>query len=95
MRLEMYKGGGCVSRLSRIHPFHLEYTDMSTASSSGKVLVTTASGYLASACIEALLRGGYSVRGTVSTAYKGECLQKLFGDKFESVVVEDKRAVSI
>lgn len=57
-----------------------------------KVLVSGANGFIAIWVVHALLEKGYSVRGTVRTAEKGEHLKKLFekyGDKHEVVVVED------
>ncbi|THH19273.1 hypothetical protein EW146_g1844 [Bondarzewia mesenterica] len=57
-----------------------------------KVLVSGANGYIAAWVIRTLLEKGYSVRGTVRSASKGDHLKKLFaqyGDKFELVVVED------
>ena len=56
------------------------------------VLVTGASGFIASWVCLTLLRGGYGVRGTVRSTQKGEYLNKLFvefGDRFEYVVVAD------
>ena len=43
---------------------------------SGKVLVTGANGYIASWIVLTLLQQGYSVRGTVRTAEKGEGLKQ-------------------
>jgi nucleoside-diphosphate-sugar epimerase len=57
-----------------------------------KVLVSGANGYIAIWVVQNLLSQGYSVRGTVRSAEKGEDLRKLFekyGDKHEVVVVED------
>ncbi|THH17591.1 hypothetical protein EW146_g3264 [Bondarzewia mesenterica] len=57
-----------------------------------KVLVSGANGYIAAWVARTLLEKGYSVRGTVRSASKGDHLKKLFaqyGDKFELVVVED------
>ena len=62
-----------------------------------KVLVTGANGFVAIYIVQRLLQEGYSVRGTVRTAAKGEHLKKVFteyGDKFEIVVVEDITKVS-
>ncbi|EKM75201.1 hypothetical protein AGABI1DRAFT_116498 [Agaricus bisporus var. burnettii JB137-S8] len=59
-----------------------------------KVLVTGANGYIAIWVVRLLLEQGYSVRGTVRSAGKGEYLTEYFGklgfgDKLEIVVVED------
>ncbi|RXK41189.1 hypothetical protein M231_01594 [Tremella mesenterica] len=55
-----------------------------------KVLVTGASGYLASHTVEAFLNAGFPVRGTVRSAAKGEYLKELFkGKPFEYVIVPD------
>ena len=62
------------------------------AVTSGKVLVSGASGYIAIWVVDTLLKDGYSVRGTVRSATKGEYLKKQFaqyGDKFEYAIVED------
>jgi nucleoside-diphosphate-sugar epimerase len=61
-----------------------------------KVLVSGANGYLAIWIIKTLLDKGYSVRGTVRSANKGEHLTKIFssyGSKFELTVVKDITAV--
>ncbi|KAA1477465.1 D-lactaldehyde dehydrogenase [Dentipellis sp. KUC8613] len=65
---------------------------MSPVPPPAKVLVTGANGYIAAWVVRTLLEQGYSVRGTVRTASKGDHLKKIFssyGDKFELVVVED------
>lgn len=65
---------------------------MAPVSAPAKVLVTGANGYVAVWVTKALLESGYSVRGTVRSASKGEHLKKLFasyGDKLELVVVAD------
>ncbi|KAI6014010.1 hypothetical protein BKA83DRAFT_4352899 [Pisolithus microcarpus] len=57
-----------------------------------KVLVSGANGYIAMWVIRDLLEHGYSVRGTVRSAQKGEYISKYFaeyGSKLELVVVED------
>ena len=57
-----------------------------------RVLVTGANGYIAVWVVRTLLERGYSVRGTVRSADKGEFLKKLFssyGDKLEVFIVED------
>lgn len=56
------------------------------------VLVTGANGFLAVHVVDAFLRHGYSVRGTVRSPRKGAHLHNLFssyGDKFETVIVKD------
>ena len=60
--------------------------------SSGKVLVTGATGYIASWVIKTLLDQSYSVRGTVRSRSKGEQLRTVFkeyGEKFEFTIVDD------
>jgi len=62
-----------------------------------KVLVTGANGFLAVHIVNALLKKGYVVRGTVRSLEKGHYLEELFakhGDKFELAVVKDITAVS-
>ena len=57
-----------------------------------KVLVTGANGFIAVWILNDLLERGYAVRGTVRSARKAGHLHKLFakyGEKFESVEVED------
>ncbi|KIJ56201.1 hypothetical protein M422DRAFT_219369 [Sphaerobolus stellatus SS14] len=57
-----------------------------------KVLVTGASGFIAAWVVKTLLDQGFSVRGTVRSASKGDYLTDLFKDhkdRFEYVVVED------
>ncbi|KAL4078866.1 hypothetical protein V8B97DRAFT_1864802 [Scleroderma yunnanense] len=57
-----------------------------------KVLVSGANGFLAMWVIRDLLEHGYSVRGTVRSANKGEHLKKYFvgyADRLEIVIVED------
>ena len=57
-----------------------------------KVLVTGANGFIAIFIVQQLLQEGYSVRGTVRNATKGEHLKKIFaeyGDKLEIVEVPD------
>ena len=57
-----------------------------------KVLVTGANGFVAIFVVRKLLQSGYSVRGTVRSASKGEHLKKVFaeyGDKLEIAVVAD------
>ncbi|KIJ56318.1 hypothetical protein M422DRAFT_23608 [Sphaerobolus stellatus SS14] len=54
-----------------------------------KVLVTGASGFVASWVVKENISRGYFVRGTVRSTSKGEYLKGLFGDRFEYVIVED------
>ena len=57
-----------------------------------KILVTGANGFIAIYVVQRLLQDGYSVRGTVRSASKGDHLKKVFseyGDKLELVVVDD------
>lgn len=61
-----------------------------------RVLVTGANGYIASWIVLTLLQRGYTVRGTVRTTEKGECLKQsmvkrapIEASKFEYVVVSD------
>ncbi|KAK4055096.1 hypothetical protein OIV83_000376 [Microbotryomycetes sp. JL201] len=55
------------------------------------VLVTGATGFLATYVVKAFLDGGYNVRGTVRSAQKAEHLRQLFPDeqKFQIVEVKD------
>ncbi|KIJ54038.1 hypothetical protein M422DRAFT_241298 [Sphaerobolus stellatus SS14] len=53
------------------------------------VLVTGASGFLATWVVEALVDQGYYVRGTVRSKGKGDHQKDLFGDNFEYVIVRD------
>jgi nucleoside-diphosphate-sugar epimerase len=71
---------------------------MPTIAPGDRVLVTGANGYLAAHLIDALLKKGYTVRGSVRSLGKGEHLKELFGesgDKFELVVVEDITVVRL
>lgn len=65
---------------------------MSSIKPSSHVLVTGASGYIASWACQLLLEGGFKVRGTVRSKEKGDYLSGIF-QKFENkwsyVVVED------
>eukprot|EP00179_Madagascaria_erythrocladioides_P024515 CAMPEP_0198343176 /NCGR_PEP_ID=MMETSP1450-20131203/58447_1 /TAXON_ID=753684 ORGANISM="Madagascaria erythrocladiodes, Strain CCMP3234" /NCGR_SAMPLE_ID=MMETSP1450 /ASSEMBLY_ACC=CAM_ASM_001115 /LENGTH=76 /DNA_ID=CAMNT_0044048331 /DNA_START=19 /DNA_END=246 /DNA_ORIENTATION=- len=45
---------------------------------TGKVLVTGASGFIASHCIIQLLEAGYSVKGTVRNVSRTAVLRKIF-----------------
>ncbi|GFZ47245.1 hypothetical protein JCM24511_04988 [Saitozyma sp. JCM 24511] len=66
---------------------------MPTISKGDYILVTGASGFIASHTALAFLNAGYRVRGTVRSAAKGEYLAKLFADKgegaFDYVLVDD------
>ena len=65
--------------------------------STGKVLVTGATGFLAGWVIKTLLDHGYTVRGTVRSVDKGASVKRDFaeyGDKLEIVVVEDMCTVT-
>lgn len=67
------------------------------AVTSGKVLVTGANGFIAVWLVKDLLEKGFSVRGTIRSAAKGEHLKKTFaqyGDKLELVLVDDITKVS-
>ncbi|KAI0746586.1 NAD(P)-binding protein [Daedaleopsis nitida] len=63
------------------------------AITSGRVLVTGANGYLAAWVVKDLLDSGFSVRGTVRSESKATYLReyfgKIYGDRFEVVIVED------
>lgn len=59
---------------------------------SSKILVTGASGFIATWVVKTLLEKGFSVRGTVRSASKGDYLVRLFRDykdRFEYLIVED------
>ncbi|KZS90133.1 NAD(P)-binding protein [Sistotremastrum niveocremeum HHB9708] len=66
------------------------------AVTSGKVLVTGASGFLGAWVSRVLLEKGFSVRGTVRSNSKGDYLKKLFAShgegKFEYSIVKDIEA---
>jgi uncharacterized protein YbjT (DUF2867 family) len=71
---------------------------MSVISSSDKVLVTGANGYLALWIVKILLERGNSVRAAVRSESKGRHLQELFksyGDKLELVAVPDMTKVRV
>ena len=62
-----------------------------------KVLVTGANGFLAIWTIRKLLEAGFSVRGTVRDATRGEFVATMFrsyGQMIEMVVVPDIEVVS-
>jgi uncharacterized protein YbjT (DUF2867 family) len=70
---------------------------MPAVQAPAKVLVSGANGFIAVWVVKNLLDHGYSVRGTVRDAQKGEHLKRLFakfGDRHEVVVVEDITKVS-
>ncbi|KIJ56315.1 hypothetical protein M422DRAFT_150365, partial [Sphaerobolus stellatus SS14] len=54
-----------------------------------QILVTGASGFVASWVVKESNSRGYLVRGIVRSAAKGEHLKELFGGQFEYVIVED------
>ncbi|KDQ06901.1 hypothetical protein BOTBODRAFT_232897 [Botryobasidium botryosum FD-172 SS1] len=65
---------------------------MHTIQAPATVLVTGASGYLAASIVKELLDRGYSVRGTVRSAAKGDYLKNLFKahePRFQYVIVPD------
>ena len=68
------------------------------ATTSGKILVTGANGFIASWIIKDLLEQGFNVRGTVRSLEKAEGLRKALSahrDRLEFVTVEDITAVSL
>ncbi|EGF97903.1 uncharacterized protein MELLADRAFT_113972 [Melampsora larici-populina 98AG31] len=65
---------------------------MPSTKPSSHVLVTGASGYIASWTCQFLLEGGFKVRGTVRSKEKGDHLSQIFerfGNKWSYVVIED------
>jgi nucleoside-diphosphate-sugar epimerase len=69
---------------------------MPTISSSDKVLVTGANGYIALWIVKVLLERGNSVRAAVRAESKGRHILEIFksyGDKVELVVVPDMTKV--
>ncbi|KAI0056652.1 D-lactaldehyde dehydrogenase [Artomyces pyxidatus] len=65
---------------------------MSPVTAPAKVLVTGANGFIAAWIVRTLLESGYTVRGTVRSASKGEHLKALFAsfkERFEVVTVDD------
>lgn len=63
---------------------------MPPISASALVLVTGASGFVATHLIKALLAAGYTVRGTVRSKEKGETLRELYkSPAFSYVLVPD------
>ena len=66
------------------------------AITSGKVLVTGANGFIAVWVVQALLKKGFAVRGTVRSEDKAVHLRETFkecGSKLEVIIVEDITAV--
>ncbi|CCO29407.1 Putative uncharacterized oxidoreductase C513.07 [Rhizoctonia solani AG-1 IB] len=65
---------------------------MTAIKAPATVLVTGASGFIAVWVVKTFLEAGYTVRGTVRSASKGDYLADLFkshADKFQYVIVED------
>ncbi|KAF8506198.1 hypothetical protein BU17DRAFT_57840 [Hysterangium stoloniferum] len=65
---------------------------MPSVQPGSRVLVTGASGFVATWVVKTLLEQGFLVRGTVRSETKGDYLRKLFasyGEKFDYVIVED------
>lgn len=58
-------------------------------STDALILVTGASGFAACHIVRELIERGFRVRGTVRSEGKGDYLKKMFGDKFEYVIVKD------
>ena len=68
---------------------------MPALQNKGTILVTGASGYIAVHVIDAFLDEGFSVRGTVRSAAKGDFLANQYkGKPFEYVIVPDMQKVS-
>ena len=65
------------------------------AITSGKVLVSGASGFIAVWVVKDLLEAGFTVRGTVRSKDKGEYLKGMFKSGFEYVIVEDIEKVRL
>jgi len=69
---------------------------MPTVPVESKILVSGANGFIAVWIVRTLLEKGFVVRGTVRSGEKGEYLRNLFkgyGNRFETVIVEDIAAV--
>lgn len=69
---------------------------MPTITSTDKVLVTGANGYIALWIVKTLLERGNSVRGSVRSESKGRALLELFksyGDRLEIIIVPDMTKV--
>ncbi|KAG6901798.1 hypothetical protein C0995_007824 [Termitomyces sp. Mi166 len=65
---------------------------MPTIVPGDKILVSGANGYIAFWVVRRFLEKGYAVRGAVRSVDKGKYLEdyfKSYGDKFETVIVED------
>ncbi|KAJ6573858.1 hypothetical protein DFH09DRAFT_1276923 [Mycena vulgaris] len=65
---------------------------MSAALTPNRILVTGATGFLATHVITKAFEAGYAVRGTVRSAAKGQAVQQKYsrvGDKFQFAVVDD------
>ncbi|KAI0056653.1 D-lactaldehyde dehydrogenase [Artomyces pyxidatus] len=65
---------------------------MAPVTSPARVLVTGANGFIAAWIVRTFLEAGYTVRGAVRSASKGEHLKSLFaayGERFEVVAVGD------
>jgi nucleoside-diphosphate-sugar epimerase len=63
---------------------------------SNRILVTGATGFIATWVIHTLLKDGFWVHGTVRFEAKGKGLQAIcrdFGNEFEFIVVEDVEKV--
>jgi len=60
-----------------------------------QVLVTSASGFVASWVVKEALDRGYTVLRTVRSTKKGDCLKALFGEQFEYTIVEDIQHVNL
>lgn len=66
------------------------------SAASATVLLTGVNGFLGAHIAQSLLESGYSVRGVVRSADKGEYLSKLFscyGSKLQFTIVKDITAV--
>lgn len=70
---------------------------MPAVTPGSRILVTGASGFIATHLVSHLLMNGFKVRGTVRSESKGKYLEKLFKGvgEFEYVIVEDIADVSV